>query len=82
MFSFEFHKWKASKEDKEQTSYQAYGCAKNKQGETVECFQCNRSGIFNSRVGKDMKIRHEKTGGARIHMRHYSRQKYKIIFIV
>ena len=63
----EFHEWKANKEDEEQTSFRAYGRAKNKQGETVEYFQCNRSGIFRSRVDKDMRRRHAKTGGMGIH---------------
>ena len=61
----EFHKWKVNKEDEEQTSFRAYGRAKNKEGETVEYFQCNRSGVFKSRVDKDMRRRHAKTGGMR-----------------
>lgn len=63
----EFHEWKAKKEDEEQTSFRAYGRAKNKLGETVEYFQCNRSGVFKSRVDKELRKRHAKTGGIRIH---------------
>eukprot|EP00795_Rhopilema_esculentum_P016122 gene16122-7478_t len=42
----------------------AYGRGKNKLGQTVEYFQCNRSGVFKSRVDKEKRHRHSKAGGS------------------
>ncbi len=59
----EFDAWKGQIEEEEQTAFKVYGCAKNKQEETVKYFQCNRSGVFRSRVENGKRQRHLKSGG-------------------
>ena len=59
----EFDDWKAQTEEEEQTSFKMIGRVKNKDGDTVEYHQCNRSGVYKPRIkGKDRK-RHMKTSG-------------------
>ena len=59
----EFNEWKGQIEEEEQTAFKVYGCARNKQEETVTYLQCNRSGIFRSRVENKQRQRHLKSGG-------------------